>query len=81
MVEVEETAEPRSWVPWWIDPYSDNPIAFGVLFALLICSIVGGMLLFRFLFITNSGAHPTPPQYLLHLQPLRLWRDLRHLLR
>lgn len=58
-----EEPAPKSWVPWWIDPYSDNPIAFGILFLLVIVTIVGGMELYRYLFITNPGMEPQGPQY------------------
>ena len=53
----------RSAWPWWMDPYSDNPVAFGVLFALLIASMIGGLLLYRYLFITNPGANPVQAPY------------------
>lgn len=48
----------HSWVPWWIDPYSDNPIAFGVLFMLLIVLLFTAIFLYREIFITDPGAHP-----------------------
>ena len=56
--------EPRSsgW-PWWMDPYSDNPIAFGLLFLLIIVGMIGGMLLFRFLFVHSPGASPIGPGF------------------
>lgn len=77
MDEDVEAAPSKSWVPWWLDPYSDNPIAFGILFMLLLVGMIGGLLLFRFLFVKNPGAHPTTE----YLSVLHLFRSLRHLLR
>ncbi|MDE1820222.1 MAG: hypothetical protein KGJ23_07225 [Euryarchaeota archaeon] len=51
--------------PWWMDPYSDNPIAFGILFALIIALMIGGMLVYRFLFVHQTGATPIEPPYVL----------------
>ena len=58
-----QTRRRTSWVPWWLDPYSDNFVAFGVLFSLLMLLIVGGLWLLRILVVgPNAGAHPvTPP--------------------
>jgi hypothetical protein len=55
--------EPKRWYPWWIDPISDNPIAFGVLFLLLIAILIGGLLLARFLLVPSDhpGSHPIGP--------------------
>lgn len=53
----------HSSVPWWIDPYSDNPIAFGLLFLLIVIAMIASMLIVRFLFIHVPGAQPIPPPY------------------
>lgn len=64
------TPRTSSW-PWWMDPYSDNPIAFGVLFLLLIALMIASLLIFRILFIHAPGATPiTPPGLLLRGGPL-----------
>lgn len=52
------TEKPHSWVPWWIDPYSENPIAFGILFLLVLLVLVGSVFLYREIFVTDPGAHP-----------------------
>ncbi len=50
-----------------MDPYSDNPIAFGVLFMILILLMIGGLLLYRILFIHEPGAQPIgPPYFVIH---------------
>lgn len=53
------TSHKSGW-PWWIDPYSDNPIAFGLLFALLVACMIGILLLYRLLFIHEPGMQPIP---------------------
>ena len=57
--------ESRDDRPLWrraLDPYSDSPLSFGVLFLILMLLMVLGMLLYRFLAIpAGAGAHPTVP--------------------
>jgi hypothetical protein len=57
------SAQKRSWVPWWLDPYSESFIAVGILFTMLMVLIIAGLWIFRALVVgPNAGAHPvTPP--------------------
>jgi hypothetical protein len=58
--------ERSSW-PWWFDPYSDNPFAYGLIFLLIILLMIGGLFAYRFLTIgPNAGAHPIGPPYITH---------------
>jgi hypothetical protein len=62
MAEMGERPAPRrAWYPWWIDPYSDNPIAFGVLFLLTIVGLLLVIIAVRVFFVHDPGAHPIEP--------------------
>lgn len=46
---------------WWIDPYSDNPIAVGLIFLILIVTLMVAVALIRILFVHQPGSNPIPP--------------------